>query len=86
MKTLQDRPKLLGGRRYTRFACIFRVGSTNGSYDRAAIVRILPVGSGKLCLDVKASATYIFDAQRQKVHDLTPITESFITDPSRICP
>lgn len=74
------------GRRYTRFACIFRIGSTNGSYNRAAIVRILPTGTGKLCLDVTASATYIFDAQRQATKNLTPITADFITDPGRICP
>ena len=74
------------GRHYTRFACTFRVGSTNGSYNRAAILRILPIGSGKLCLDVKASANYIFDAERQAARVLFPITEGFITDPSRICP
>ncbi len=74
------------GRHYTRFACVFRVGSTNGSYDRAAILRILPVGSGKACLDVNASATYVFDAERQAKRILFPVTHDFITDHSRICP
>ena len=75
-----------GGRRYTRFACIFRVGSSNGSYNRSSIVRILPLGTGKLCLDVKANATYIFDAERQAKRILFPVTADFIIDPSRICP
>ena len=70
------------GKRYTRFACTFRVGSTNGSYNRAAIVRTLPIGSGKLCIDVVATATYVFDASKKWL----PITAGFITDPSRICP
>jgi hypothetical protein len=33
---------------------------------------------------VTASATYIFDAQRQKVRTLFPVTADFITDPSRL--
>ena len=69
-------------KRWTRFACTFRVGSTNGSYNRAAIVRVLPTGTGKLCIDVVASATYVFDASKKWY----PITEGFMTDPSRICP
>ena len=75
-----------GGRHYTRFACTFRLGGSNGSYSRGVILRTLPIGSGKLCLDVKASAGYIFDAAQQAARNLFPITERDITDPSRICP
>jgi hypothetical protein len=45
----------------------------------------LPTGTGKHC-DVKASATYIFDAERQATKSLNPVTADFITDASRLCP
>jgi hypothetical protein len=34
----------------------------------------------------RRAATYVFDAGRQAAGSLLPITESLITDPSRICP
>jgi hypothetical protein len=73
-------------RHYARFACPFRLGSTNGWYRYGVILRILPIGSGKLCLDLKASASYTFDAALQAAGDLFPIKEGEVTDPSRICP
>src|SRR5262245_26768470 len=64
------------GRVYSRFACTFRLGSSNGSYNWGVILRVLPVGTGKLCLDLKASATYIFDAERQATKNLNPMIAS----------
>jgi hypothetical protein len=36
--------------RYTRFTCETRWGSSNGSYTSTLTIRILPIGTGKLCV------------------------------------
>ena len=36
--------------RYSRFVCDTRYGGSNGSYTQPLSVRVLPVGSGKLCV------------------------------------
>jgi hypothetical protein len=36
--------------RYSRFTCDTRYGGSNGSYTTMLSVRVLPVGSGKLCI------------------------------------
>ncbi len=36
--------------RFSRFTCQTRWGSTNGSYESVLTIRILALGSGKLCV------------------------------------
>ena len=37
-------------RRYSRFICDTRHGSSNGDYTLPLSIRVLPVGTGKLCM------------------------------------
>jgi len=63
--------------RYSRFTCRARWGSSNGSYESVLNLRVLPIGSGKLC---------VVTTPEGKAVPWTPGTQGLNILPSRACP